>query len=101
MNEAGEIKMIDAVCRCCGANKLLSVLAFGEMPLANALRSATELDKPEAVYPLTLAFCPSCTLVQIIETVPPEVLFREYVYFSSFSDTLEEHAGQLARNMIQ
>ena len=29
-----------------------------------------------------------CTLVQITETVPPEELFRDYLYFSSFSDTM-------------
>ncbi len=38
-------------------------------------------------FPLDLVFCADCTLVQITETVPPEQLFRDYVYFSSFSDT--------------
>ena len=54
--------------------------------------TAAQLNEPEPVYPLTLAFCPRCTLVQIRETVPPEVLFREYLYFSSFSDTMLRHA---------
>jgi SAM-dependent methyltransferase len=92
--------MTAQVCRSCGASQLMTVLPFGEMPLANALRTASQLKETEPVYSLTLAFCPTCTLVQITETVPPEVLFREYVYFSSFSDTLLEHASQLAQNMI-
>jgi len=37
--------------------------------------------------PLVLVFCNRCTLLQITETVPPEILFRDYVYFSSFSPT--------------
>ena len=39
----------------------------------------------------------SCTLVQITETVPPEELFRDYLYFSSFSDTMLRHARELTR----
>jgi SAM-dependent methyltransferase len=79
----------------------MCILAFGPMALANALRKPSQLQDPEPVYPLTLVFCPRCSLVQITETVPPDMLFREYVYFSSFSDTLLEHASQLAQNMIR
>jgi SAM-dependent methyltransferase len=35
-------------------------------------------------------------LVQITETVPPEVLFAEYPYFSSFSETMVRSARELA-----
>jgi SAM-dependent methyltransferase len=45
-------------------------------------------------------FCPNCSLVQITETVPPEKLFREYLYFSSFSDTMLRHARQLVDELI-
>ena len=67
-----------------------------QTPLANALLDADELDEPEPTFPLELAFCPACSLVQITETVPPEMLFRDYVYFSSFSDTMLRHARELA-----
>jgi len=32
--------------------------------------------------------------------VPPETLFREYLYFSSFSDEMQAHAASIARHMI-
>ena len=73
-------------CRSCDAAGLATILSLGETPLANSLLRAEELGKPEPRYPLDLAFCPSCSLVQITETVPPEVLFRDYLYFSSFSE---------------
>jgi C-methyltransferase C-terminal domain/Methyltransferase domain len=38
-------------------------------------------------------------LVQITETVPPEQLFREYLYFSSFSDTMLAHARELTARL--
>jgi SAM-dependent methyltransferase len=88
-------------CRSCGQTGLRLVLSLGETPLANALLDAPPSIKgSEPNFPLDLAFCPHCTLVQILETPPPEQLFREYCYFSSFSDTMVQHAAALAREMI-
>ena len=67
-----------ARCRSCDQSGLKIVLSLGHTPLANALLTAEQLNEPEAFYPLDLAFCPNCSLVQITETVPPEKLFREY-----------------------
>ena len=71
------------------------------MPLANALLAEHQLADPEPTYPLALAFCPNCTLVQITETVPPEQLFRNYAYFSSYSDTMLRHARDLSETLIR
>ena len=87
-------------CRSCGATELHTILSLGSMPLANALLTAEQLGMPELRYPLTLAFCPACTLVQITETVPPEQLFGEYLYFSSFSDTMVAHARTLVERLV-
>jgi len=72
---------------------------MGPTPLANSLPDAGT-DRSEPRYPLDLAFCSDCGLVQIIETVPPEVLFSDYVYFSSYSDTMVEHARRLVEKVI-
>jgi len=87
------------MCRSCGATELRRILDLGRTPLANALLTAEQLTEPEPVYPLELVFCPACTLVQITETVPPEQLFREYFYLSSFSDTMLRHAEETARHI--
>jgi SAM-dependent methyltransferase len=84
------------MCRSCGAIELRPVLDLGSTPLANALLTASQLTEPELAYPLQLVFCPACTLVQITETVPPEQLFRDYFYLSSFSDTLLRHSEDIA-----
>ncbi|MGI8550093.1 MAG: methyltransferase domain-containing protein [Dehalococcoidia bacterium] len=94
------MSQIDA-CRSCGGTELLSILSLGSMPLANSLLTTVPPGEPEPVYPLDLVLCPDCSLVQITETVPPEILFREYVYFSSFSDTMLGHAEALARDLTQ
>jgi SAM-dependent methyltransferase len=87
-------------CRACGAPDLVPVLSLGRTPLANALLDSEQLRQPEATYPLDTVFCPACTLVQITETVPPEVLFGEYLYFSSFSDTMLRHAESLVTRLV-
>ena len=83
-------------CRSCGASALTLVLSLGRTPLANALLTREQLTQPEPRYPLELAFCQACTLVQITETVPPGALFGDYLYFSSYSDTMLRHAQALA-----
>jgi hypothetical protein len=87
-------------CRSCGSGDLHPVLSLGETPLANSLLTDEELDKPEPRFPLDLVLCRNCTLVQITETVPPEILFRDYLYFSSFSDTMLAHAEALATRVV-
>lgn len=88
-------------CRSCGGAELVPVLGFGETPLADQLVTAEQLAAPAILVPLTLVFCPACTLVQIAETVAPEVLFGvEYPYFSSVSSTLLDHSRDHAEALI-
>jgi SAM-dependent methyltransferase len=87
-------------CRSCGGNNLEVVLRLGNTPLANALITAEQINQPEETYPLELAVCSDCTLVQITETVSPEKLFSQYLYFSSFSDTMLNHARQIVKRML-
>lgn len=72
---------------------------MGETPLANRLLTAAQLDEPEPTWPLDLVWCPECSLVQITETVPAEAMFRDYAYFSSFSDTMVSHAKTIAQRL--
>ncbi|MCG6868903.1 MAG: class I SAM-dependent methyltransferase [Gammaproteobacteria bacterium] len=79
-------------CRACGSDTLRKVIGFGNTPLADRLVHADNLDKPDYSVPLTVAFCEHCSLVQIRETVPPEILFHDdYPYFSSVSPSLLKH----------
>jgi len=92
--------LVDARCRSCAKPGLRLVLSLGRTPLANSLLSQGDLARPEATFPLDLVFCPNCALVQITETVPPEQLFSDYLYFSSFSETMLAHAQALATEVV-
>ncbi|MEN3369796.1 MAG: hypothetical protein V7609_1939 [Verrucomicrobiota bacterium] len=89
-----------AICRSCAGAGLVDILLLGRMPLANALLTAEQLAQPEETHPLSLVFCPHCTLVQIVETLAPAKLFRDYVYFSSFSETVLRRAKELVAKVV-
>lgn len=96
--------MFDSIvaCRSCKQQGLDPVLSLGTTPLADALLTPEQLQQPELSFPLDLAFCTKCSLVQIQQTVSPEVLFcREYPYYSSVSDWLLQHSRQNAMALIE
>ena len=93
---------VDATCRSCGGTGLEVFLSLGKMPLPDAFLTEAALSEPEPRYPLDVAVCPDCALVQILEEVPPERLFVEnYLYFSSFSDALLRHARDHALALVE
>lgn len=84
-------------CRASGEDDLETIISFGHTPLADALLTEEQLNQPEYSAPLDLAFSPSSGLLQITETVPPEILFcRNYPYFSSVSPSLMRHFQESA-----
>jgi len=89
------------VCRSCGGNDLEVVLSLGCTPLANALLTEENLSETEETYPLEVAFCRECSLVQLTETVSPEKLFRDYLYFSSFADTVVQNAQSISKRIME
>lgn len=92
---------VEQRCRASGSPHLLPVLSFGVTPLADRLLSADQIGSEEPFAPLTLVFCPDSALLQIQETVDPEVLFyAEYPYFSSVSKSLLKHFGESAQAIM-
>jgi SAM-dependent methyltransferase len=79
-------------CRSCGKKNLQLIISFGRTALADRIVTHDQLRLPEITAPLDLVFCPHCSLVQITESVDPEILFGpEYPYFSSVSPSLLAH----------
>jgi SAM-dependent methyltransferase len=88
-------------CRSCGSPQGALILDLGTQPLANNLLREADLAGPEPKFPLRLAVCQSCWLLQILDLVPPVQLFSEYLYFSSFSDVMLRHARQAAERYLK
>lgn len=89
-------------CRSCGHTNLELILSLGRTPLADALLIEEQLRLPELIVPLDWVFCSNCSLVQITQSVSPEILFcRDYPYYSSVSKALLQHFGESAKELIE
>lgn len=86
-------------CRGCSA-PLSRVLAdLGETPLANGLIAAERLTQPIPRYPLRVMVCDACHLAQLDRDLPPEAMFSDYLYFSSYSASWLAHARAYCERM--
>lgn len=83
-------------CRYCGSKNLSKFLSLGDQPPSNSFIPASQI-KDEIKYPLDVYFCENCFLVQLIDVVPAEIIFDDYVYLSSSSKALKKHYAKLAR----
>lgn len=81
-------------CRNCG-HSIIKFISLGQMPLVNSFLRKEQIHL-EKKYDLSVGFCPKCCLVQLMETVPPEELFSDYVYFSSTSESFLSHCKESA-----
>jgi len=88
-------------CRSCGASLSQVVADLGSTPLSNAFLSEEQLGRREPSYPLKAYVCGHCFLVQLEAFEPPEKIFQEYAYFSSYSESWLEHCRRYARMAIE
>ncbi len=79
-------------CRHCGAPLVHSVVDLGVQPPCEGYVSAERFNEPELFYPLHAMVCANCLLVQLETDVAHELIYTEYAYFSSFSDSWLEHS---------
>ncbi len=87
-------------CRFCETPLQQTFVDLGMSPLANSYIKNDQLNKMEPFYPLHTYVCGKCYLVQLMEFESPESIFSDYAYFSSFSDSMLEHAKTYVQHMI-
>ena len=86
-------------CRICDS-RTETFLDFGRMPLANGFVTPDQFDG-EYFFDLRAAYCPRCTLVQLVDQPPRERMFNDrYPFFSSSSVRMQEHFERFAREVI-
>jgi hypothetical protein len=90
-----------AACRSCGSSGLERFLALGPTPLANSFLASPDEFAAERSYPLDVYFCEGCTLVQLLDVIDPEALFRDYIYVTGTSETIAGHNREHARSVVE
>ena len=86
-------------CRICNNKDIKEFLSLGNIALTNSFVSEKDLNKKEETYPLDICFCQVCKLVQLKHAVPPELLFKHYLYVSSVSPTFKSHLTKMAESL--
>jgi novobiocin biosynthesis protein NovU/D-mycarose 3-C-methyltransferase len=86
-------------CRTCESDRLTLLVDYGDMPLAGGFLTGDELAY-QAAFPLRLARCADCTLMQILDIVPPAEIFTQYSYVSSTTRTLIDHFARMGREIV-
>lgn len=79
---------------------MTKILDFGKIPLAGEFIKKERLGK-EKLYPFSLYYCKDCTLVQVLEDVPPDAIFKNNLYFSSTTKTLSDHFAWYAKEIAR
>jgi SAM-dependent methyltransferase len=82
---------VSGACRFCGAGLQRTFVDLGMSPLCETYPSAADLNRGEIYYPLHVYVCEKCFLVQLEEYETAENIFRDYAYFSSYSDSWLKH----------
>lgn len=77
------------------------VIDLGPTPLANSfLRNRDEFATEES-FPLGVYFCDGCSLVQLLDVVDPEILFRDYIYVTGTADSIVQHNREYAATVTE
>ncbi|MBI4395394.1 MAG: class I SAM-dependent methyltransferase [Candidatus Omnitrophica bacterium] len=86
-------------CRYCDNGLEEAFLDLGLSPLANSYPQVFDIEKEEFLCPLRLVKCPICHLIQLTHVVPPQMMFSNYLYVSSTTQTFRDHFSEYAKSL--
>lgn len=95
-----KVSKIQSKCRICGSEKLSKYLDLGRTPLANSYLKEEELIQPEFKEELAIQLCIDCGLSQLTRVVNPDLMFKNYLYVSSTTQTFRDHCSEMANTTV-
>jgi SAM-dependent methyltransferase len=85
----------------CQSGNLHKFLDLGKMPPADQFLFADQLAQPETAYPLEVAICDDCGLIQLTYQVPADILYcNNYPYESSTTLAGRAHWKEFAETTV-
>jgi len=84
------------LCRFCNKPLQFTFADLGTQPLCETYLKPEQLNEMEPFYPLHVLVCENCYLVQLVPSVTPEKIYRQYAYFSSHSKGWLKHIENYA-----
>ncbi|MBI4060274.1 MAG: methyltransferase domain-containing protein [Elusimicrobia bacterium] len=88
-------------CRMCDGRTFDTVADLGKHPLVNSLVAKKDLAKKDPVFPLVVKQCRKCGLVQLVDIIHAEEIYKnvDYLYFSSDMPGLDKYFAPYAQDV--
>ena len=86
-------------CLCCGNHNLKLTLDLGSQPLANSFKATAA--ESENTYPLAVNYCGDCSHLQLTHAVDANIIFKNYLYVSGTSLTMQNYFAWFADYVME
>lgn len=85
-------------CLICGTD-ITPFISYGNQPIANGFLTPEKFSN-EYFFHMQMAHCPTCNMVQLIDTPEREMMFNEnYAFFSGTSQVMKQHFKEFAEDV--
>jgi len=86
-------------CRVCYSNKMSEVIRIEDQYLSPTFVKENVGPLSKIKVPHTLILCEECSLLQLKETVNPDLLYKNYFYRSAISDTMRRDLREVIEDV--
>jgi hypothetical protein len=91
-------------CRSCNHNDLKKIIDLGDQPIQGSFIYPNKPKPPTRCIDSTIMICDvktgGCGLVQNKVSIAPEILYSNYGYRSSVSNTMKDHLKDLVERIV-
>ena len=87
-------------CRLCNYTNLKKIFSFSKIPISEKYENQKKKIQKIQV-PLTLYFCFNCKNVQVKEVINPNLLWKNYTYFSAQTKAIVNHFKNFSKKTIK
>ena len=85
-----------STCKLCKSKDLSEILSLKDSPLCDEY---LKTKNTQVLYPLALNLCNICGFIQLTHVVPPEIIYKNYIYITTSSPGLKTHFQKYAEDV--
>ena len=85
-------------CRICHGTNLDLVLQLAPTPIGDQFLAEP---RHQPLHPIDLYQCQDCGLAQLLYEIPPEEIYKDYIYLTGSSVGLQQHFEQYAKDVMK
>ena len=83
-------------CTVCGSPKTEKIIEYGDIPLCDKFFGNKDIARSVKKFNITVQHCFVCSHSELIEKVPKEKIYSDYIYKSTSSPDLKKHFAEYA-----